>query len=193
MTIRPARRTDTGVAELQHGSAPDLLDEVFGADVLAFLARDFRYGRGIYGFRQQLVVDVGGAVAASCTVYRGGRAGTLSAATALTVVRHYGAAAARVLRRSLAVGAAFSPPARDGLLLANLCTAESVRGQGIGTALVEHVVALARASGSGVVELDVSTANPRAQLLYERLGFEVAGERAHRLGGDRFRRMRRLV
>ncbi|MCC4618042.1 GNAT family N-acetyltransferase [Xanthomonas campestris pv. asclepiadis] len=47
------------------------------------------------------------------------------------------------------------------------------RGQGIGTALIVHAQALARASGCGV-SLHVLHANPAAQRLYQRLGF-VAG------------------
>ncbi|MEU7907358.1 GNAT family N-acetyltransferase [Actinoplanes sp. NPDC049118] len=62
-----------------------------------------------------------------------------------------------------------------------------------GSAMVEHARSMALTSGLTAVELDVSFSNPRAQRLYERLGWVATGERpapagcAH--GG--FRRMRR--
>ena len=51
------------------------------------------------------------------------------------------------------------------------------RGEGLGTALVEAALDVARERGCKRVELDVSDDNPRARALYERLGF------AEKLGG----------
>jgi len=48
-----------------------------------------------------------------------------------------------------------------------------VRGQGIGTRLVDAVVALANAEGKRCVTLEVEDINPRALRLYDRLGFVV--------------------
>jgi ribosomal protein S18 acetylase RimI-like enzyme len=44
---------------------------------------------------------------------------------------------------------------------------------GIGSSLIERSVQRARASGCSCVELDVDVDNPRAQGLYERLGFHI--------------------
>jgi ribosomal protein S18 acetylase RimI-like enzyme len=44
---------------------------------------------------------------------------------------------------------------------------------GIGSSLIENSIQRARASGCSCVELDVDVDNPRAQALYERLGFHV--------------------
>ncbi|MFA4932143.1 MAG: GNAT family N-acetyltransferase [Caldisericia bacterium] len=44
---------------------------------------------------------------------------------------------------------------------------------GIGSSLIERSIQRARASGCSCVELDVDVDNPRAQALYERLGFRV--------------------
>jgi ribosomal protein S18 acetylase RimI-like enzyme len=44
---------------------------------------------------------------------------------------------------------------------------------GIGSSLIERSIQTARASGCSCVELDVDVDNPRAQALYERLGFHV--------------------
>jgi ribosomal protein S18 acetylase RimI-like enzyme len=44
---------------------------------------------------------------------------------------------------------------------------------GIGSSLIERSIHTARASGCSCVELDVDVDNPRAQALYERIGFRI--------------------
>ena len=48
-------------------------------------------------------------------------------------------------------------------------------GQGIGTALLEELIALARQKGLEQLELEVAAANKGAVALYKKLGFEVCG------------------
>lgn len=59
-------------------------------------------------------------------------------------------------------------------LLDGLCVTRGARGQGVGTALLEAIVAEARARGYPAVRLDVVDTNWRAKALYERRGFVVA-------------------
>ena len=47
------------------------------------------------------------------------------------------------------------------------------RGHGIGTRLLDEALAIARESGKRWVRLHVVDTNPRAQALYERLGYRV--------------------
>lgn len=56
-------------------------------------------------------------------------------------------------------------------LLDGLCVSDQARGQGVGTALLEAVVAEARQRGYRSVRLDVVDTNTRARALYERRGF----------------------
>lgn len=51
-------------------------------------------------------------------------------------------------------------------------TASDLRGQGIGKALMEHVVERARQRGCARVQLTTNAQRPRAHQFYERLGFE---------------------
>lgn len=70
----------------------------------------------------------------------------------------------------------FDRPARDGTLwLDGICVAPDRRGQGIGTCLLEGVIASARDQRLDTVLLDVAANNPRARALYERHGFTAAG------------------
>lgn len=65
-------------------------------------------------------------------------------------------------------------PRPGELLLDGVCVDASVRGLGIGSALLDAATDLAREVGATSVRLSVVDTNPRARALYERLGF-VAG------------------
>lgn len=56
-------------------------------------------------------------------------------------------------------------------LMDGICVAETARGQGIGSALLDAICDEARRRGFDEVRLDVVDTNPRARALYERAGF----------------------
>lgn len=62
----------------------------------------------------------------------------------------------------------------DRFLLDGLCVSPAVRGQGVGTRLLEAIAAEGRARGFASVRLDVVDTNTRARALYERHGFAIA-------------------
>ena len=64
-------------------------------------------------------------------------------------------------------------PAADELYVDGVAVSPAARGQGIGTRLVHEAVAIAREDGLPWLRLHVVDTNPRAQALYERLGFRV--------------------
>lgn len=61
-------------------------------------------------------------------------------------------------------------------LLWSFAVIPNLRGLGVGTALIRAAETVAADSGLTTVEIDVGKDNPRAQALYERLGYEVVGE-----------------
>lgn len=62
---------------------------------------------------------------------------------------------------------------KPGLLqMDGICVDASARGQGVGTALLNAIFALAETSGHTGISLDVIDANPRARALYLRQGFQ---------------------
>ena len=56
--------------------------------------------------------------------------------------------------------------------ISDLVVAEPLRGQGVGTALIQTLVKRARGRGAEAFEIGVAMDNPRAAALYRRLGFE---------------------
>ena len=190
LRLRPARPEDIErVVPLMHDSSRDLIDAVFGDVAPGLLRRDFLAGRGVFGYRQQVVGALPeGEVVATMTVYEGRRYRRLSVRTLASTAGHVGPRRLLPLaRRSRAVADLFVPPSRDAVFLANVCVAAGQRSRGHGSVLVRHAAQVARERGARAVELDVSVSNIRARQLYERLGFRVIEVRhdvsGHRLDG----------
>jgi ribosomal protein S18 acetylase RimI-like enzyme len=88
-----------------------------------------------------------------------------------------------VLRRLTQLRRLWSLPGKDDLSIEHLGVREDMRGKGIATALLTNQIEMARSKGINRCVLDVAVTNPRAQALYERLGFRVVGERKPHIGG----------
>ena len=63
----------------------------------------------------------------------------------------------------------------DQFLMDGIFVRAEARGMGVGTALLNAVIAEARERGCSEVRLDVIDSNPRARALYERVGFKADG------------------
>lgn len=61
------------------------------------------------------------------------------------------------------------------LVLDGLCVAETHRGRGIGSRLLDAVTAYAHDTGAHAVQLSFIDSNPRAAALYRRYGFTISG------------------
>ncbi|MEA2025089.1 MAG: GNAT family N-acetyltransferase [Chloroflexota bacterium] len=77
-------------------------------------------------------------------------------------------------------------PAIDELYIDGVAVAPEARGLGIGTKLLDEALVIARESNMRWLRLDVIDTNPRAQALYERLGYKVTKVQS-------FRYMERII
>src|SRR4051794_5803579 len=77
--------------------------------------------------------------------------------------------------------------AAEDCLLEDLFVLESARGSGLGRALLEEVVVLAKHRGCRRIELDVNDNNAAALALYRSLGFDNRDDRYG--GGNLFMRL----
>jgi ribosomal protein S18 acetylase RimI-like enzyme len=86
----------------------------------------------------------------------------------LTLPGHY----AVVKRKGKACG--YGRSVRQGkiLLIENLWTLPELRGQGLGTRLIQGLLQLGQRDGAEIASLTVNESNAGARRLYERLGFE---------------------
>ncbi len=65
----------------------------------------------------------------------------------------------------------------DEIHINNLAVRPDFQGQGLGTALLQHVLEAGATRGAERATLEVRRSNAPARRLYERLGFEVAATR----------------
>ncbi|ROU02557.1 GNAT family N-acetyltransferase [Histidinibacterium lentulum] len=114
---------------------------------------------GVAGFHAGGLALVGGGMSDLAAVY--GRAGALWRGAALTVLER--------------------PQARGDLLVDGIFVADSHRGRGVGSALIEALAREALSRGLDRVRLDVTHENPRARALYERRGFVPVAQQSGRL------------
>ncbi|HET7268162.1 MAG TPA: N-acetyltransferase [Oleiagrimonas sp.] len=202
LTIRPACETDAEAAvPLIYSSGPAAFDYVFaraGADARAFLARAFVDGAGEFGHRNHVVGELDGKVVAAGAGFGYADTRSFTLAAARQILRHYGWRAGGPIVRGLRTERLIHPPTRGEFYLGHLGVAPTARGHGVGSALVEWLLAHDCARTCQCAVLDVAADNPRAQALYERLGFRVTGERHSSLRNARGavptqRRMRRSL
>ncbi len=85
------------------------------------------------------------------------------------LVREFGLV--RGLKKFARLAALDSAPRRDEVLVESLAVRPEMRGQGIGSRLLDAVCAFARKNGFASVGLEVVDTNPSARRLYERVGF----------------------
>jgi ribosomal protein S18 acetylase RimI-like enzyme len=202
--FRQATPADAAAAvPLIYSSGPAAFDYVFALDghatAQAFLRRAFVDGAGEFGWRNHCVGELDGEVVAVGAGYGGESGLAFLRAAARQILAHSGPRrAAGVIARGLRVERVIPPPARRWHYLAHLGVAPALRGQGIGRRLIEHLIAQGRAQGKRRLVLDVAVGNPRAQALYERLGFRVTAQRQSQLARGQavvpdHRRMERVL
>lgn len=187
LSFRPAQPSDVATAvPLIHSSGPAAFDYVFAVagsgDAQAFLRRAFVDGAGEFGWRNHVVGVIDGAVVAVGAGYGGDTRWPFTLAAARQIFSHYGVRrAVGVVMRGLRVESVIPPPAGAMHYLGHLGVCPSLQGQGVGSALIRHLLQPVAASAESAIVLDVATTNDKAQRLYQRLGFEVVGERRSRL------------
>ena len=202
--FRAATAQDAAAAvPLIYSSGPAAFDYVFAlpghGGAQAFLRRAFVDGAGEFGWRNHVVGELEGVVVAAGAGYGGEASLAFTLAAARQILAHYGLRRAPgVIARGLRVERVIPPPARGMHYLAHLGVSPALRGQGIGLALVDELIRRGMQQGRRRMVLDVAASNPRAQALYERLGFAVTGERHSALANAQgavpdHRRMERMA
>ncbi|MBV8504150.1 MAG: GNAT family N-acetyltransferase [Paucibacter sp.] len=183
--IRAAEARDVDMAvPLIYSSGPAAFDYVFAhpgrTNALEFLRTAFLSGAGEFGFRNHVVLESRAhrEVVGIGAGYSGRTTLSFLIAAARQILRCYGPLAAPgVIFRGLRVEGVIPPPSGPHLFyIAHLGVAPAWRGQGLGVQLTEHLLDLGKQQGFRMVGLDVSVENPRAQALYERLGFSCLRE-----------------
>jgi ribosomal protein S18 acetylase RimI-like enzyme len=193
LSFRAASRADVADAvPLIYSSGPAAFDYVFNIggtrDAQAFLRFAYLHGGGEFGWRTHQIAEIGGRIAAAAAAFDGRTVMRFTIAGALQILEFYGPIRAwGVMVRGLRVEAVIRPPRADEYYLCHLGVREEMRGHGIGAHFMRHLLERLDARTHRCAALDVAVTNPRAQLLYERLGFVVEALRPSKLQNPRGR------
>jgi ribosomal protein S18 acetylase RimI-like enzyme len=193
LTFRAASPADVAEAvPLIYSSGPEAFDYVFdnGAPRGAqeFLRFAYLQGAGEFGWRNHVVGQIDGQVVAAAAAFDGRALLQFTIANALQILRFYGPIQSwAVLVRGLRTETIIRPPRAEEYYLGHVGVRPELRGQGIGARFMRHLLEGLDVDRHRCAVLDVAETNPRAQLLYERLGFTVEARRVSTLGNLRGR------
>ncbi|MFN8400997.1 MAG: GNAT family N-acetyltransferase [Anaerolineales bacterium] len=185
--FRPATPNDANaVVPLVYSSGPAAFNFVFSrktGQALEFLHFAFLDGAGEMGYKSHIVGEQDGKIIAAGAAFDGSTGFPFFLAAASQIIRFYGTACLPAMIRGLQVEQIIEPPKGRLHYIAHLGVDPSMQSKGIGSKLVEHLMEQGRREGKTQTALDVSVLNPRAQVLYERLGFKLTGHRESKLPG----------
>ena len=173
LPLRRSEKRDAHAAAALILAAAPSLEVVLGDRGTALRAAEaaFRAERTVWSHRFGLAADDGGEPVGLVTAFPGRMYGSLALGTGVAVARAAGARhASDLARRGRILQRLLAPIRRQSLYVSALAIVPERRGRGIGTMLIERVIAGASRLGLGVA-LDAGLEDQAALRLYERLGF----------------------
>jgi len=172
ITFRPAETDDVEAAvPLIYSSGPEAFNYVFTDKAQEFLKYAFQDGAGEFGYRNHVVGILNGEIVCAGAGFTGETTLAFTIAAARQILSFYGVNGIGVIIRGLRIEQIIKPPSNTLYVVAHLGVKPELRGQGIGTQLVTHLLSEQFITGIKMAALDVAVTNPRAQALYERMGF----------------------
>ncbi len=175
--FRPAAPSDVErAAPLIYSSGPAAFDYVFARkrkSALDFLRYAFIDGAGEMGYKNHVVGEYEGKVVVVGAAYDGSTGFPFFLAAARQIVSFYGFDCLAPIVHGLQVERVIEPPKGALHFIAHLGVAPSLQSKGVGSQMIEYLMEQGRRLGKTTTGLNVSALNPRAQALYERLGFKV--------------------
>jgi ribosomal protein S18 acetylase RimI-like enzyme len=193
LTFRDAAPADAADAvPLIYSSGPAAFDYVFAVGTQRgareFLRFAYLQGGGEFGWRNHRVAEIDGRVAVAGAAFDGRATGRFTIANALQILRFFGPISAwGVMLRGLRTEAIIRPPRAQEYYLCHIGVREELRGHGIGAQFMRNLLEGLDPKRHRCATLDVAVTNPRAQLLYQRLGFAVSALRKSSLQNGRGR------
>ena len=178
VNFRPATPADAlFVTPLLYSISPRDFDYLFadlavGMSVLDVLDAFYRIPGGMFSWHNTELALVNSQPAGLATAYATS-SGDGNSAWLLRAISKLGMRGVlRLARRGLPVSRTVQPVPPESWYIAFVGVQAGQRSLGIGSRLIERSMMRARRTRCSCVELDVATNNPRAQALYEWLGFQ---------------------
>ena len=189
MTIefRPCQANDVNdVIPLMYSAGPEAYRYVFSVDdqeqAVDFLHYAFCHGDGEFGYKDHQVAVENNQIVALV----GRRSSKNNLAYTVTAIKqifgYFGfIKALKVMLRGLRFEKIVTPPPKNVVCLHNLAVSDDKQDEGIGQQVIKHFLTQEKARKTTTVCLDVAETNPRAKVLYQRLGFVVKSKKLGKL------------
>ncbi len=178
--FRPCVPEDVELAiPLIYSSGPTSFDYVFKNKKytsLDFLRSAFLTPGGEFSYDNHVAMIIDGKLCGIGTAFSNKKAKSFSLKDAIKIIKLYKLQASSVMARGLKVESIIKLPKKKEVILGHIAIAPELRSRGYGQRLMEHLMSTTQLNSGDCFALDVSELNPRAQALYERLGFEVTKE-----------------
>lgn len=187
LSFRQATAEDTNdCIDMVYSSGPQLLDYIFTSGnktAKVYLAFEFKNGFGFQGHRAHTVAIHNGKVVGVASFYSRDDGKRMEMETFKNLLRFYGwIRIIPIIIRSLHAKKVVESPRRNSIYIANVGVKPEMRSHGVGSALIKQAIEKAKRDGYKEMSLDVASNNPRAEALYQRLGFKFIKEKLFRNG-----------
>jgi ribosomal protein S18 acetylase RimI-like enzyme len=173
----PCAQTDvTNAVPLIYSTGPDAFDYVFKNSKNTahdFLTYAFQSKGGEFSFDNHIGLYDGETLIGIGSRFSKKDASKFLFYDGKNILSFYKLTSATIIIHGLKVESMIRPPAGKEIALAHIAISPEFRGKGLGSKIMKHLQSLPKAKDQYYV-LDVSLLNPRAQALYERLGYKIA-------------------
>lgn len=183
--LRPSQKAEVDVAiPLIYSSGPPSFEYVFqNKKVTAqdFLRYAFVREGGEFSYQNHHSLYRDGQMVGIGSAFNAKEASAFTVADALNIFRFYGFKSFAAIKSGLKVEQLIKLPEKDEIAIAHLGILPELRGQGLGTKMIELLQEKANKTTNSYWVLDVSEENPKAKALYERLGFKITHKNISKL------------
>lgn len=176
--LKPCTRADVKEAvPLIYASGPDAFEFVFKSEAHSaqeFLKFAFLKKGGEFSFENHYALWKQDEIVAIGAVFNHQMSKSFTIKDAKNIFNFYGLSGLRVALNGLKVETLIKLPKKNEITIGHLGVKENLRGQGLGTQLIEMLMQVAEKKTAEYFVLDVSEDNQKAKLLYEKMGFVVS-------------------
>ena len=179
INIRPCKPNDVNEATpLMYSSGPEAFRYVFSISeknqVLSFLSYAFQNGNGEFGYKDHFIAESNGVTLGLVGYRKSNDNLKYTVVAAKQIFSYFGFInGLKVITRGLTFEKTVPPPKKGLICLHNFAVNEESRGMGIGSKMIDFIIAKAKTDNYNGLCLDVAATNPKAKQLYLKKGFKV--------------------
>ncbi len=175
--IRPCIPEDVDQAiPLIYSSGPHAFSYVFKTKkhlATDFLSFAFKRNSGEFSYDNHWALLVDDQIVGLGTKFSHQKAKTFTKREVINICRYYKSKAPAILLRGLKLEQVLQLPKKNEVCIAHLGVNPKERSKGYGRSLIEFLIRAHSSSPNTRFVLDISEQNPRAKVLYEKLGFRT--------------------